>query len=541
MDQAALSSDSVLEMLLKTNRPPTDQETAVIRESMAPTNAKLKIVETQISDTVAHIQELKMQVEQAEIKLQRLREEEAAILETFADHRRVFSPFRNLPEDVLREICVACIEGNMPKLYYEGGTPSSYVLAQICSGLRNIALTTPRIWASMEVQMGGFYCYGHGAYHQAYSILAQKARKWFERAGSLALTIVIEDFTCRYTSSEGESDPSNILFDTLLSYSPRWKELQFNSSCKAVCTPMLRIAALTAVHVPLLQSVSVRVGHRFSTPVFRDGELLTIPSLKHVTLQTYTVQEFTVNWAVLTSIMLRGLSITRRFHSTSAIARILQQTKCLVSCDIAVCFDQSEEHHSDEIRLPFLKTLLLDEIPSETTSFGAPSILDLIIAPILEIFRIRRMCLDLSLSNFLERSPCIWELYLPYFKSLLDMTRFLRRCPSLTVLCLWPGTRWETHNADSFLRAFVEEDDAGVLCPRLQKFHFTGNIDFSLQTLRLFFERKQGKIALPNILPWKRVRVCMIGGHKATETHRQILDLVSEKKAAGLDVEVTVE
>ncbi|KJA17075.1 hypothetical protein HYPSUDRAFT_146945, partial [Hypholoma sublateritium FD-334 SS-4] len=117
---------------------------------MAPATAKLRAVEAQISETTAHIQALKSQVEQAENKLQRLREEEAAILETFADHRQVFSPFRNIPEDVLREICIrACVEGDMPGLCYPMG-PLPWILAQICSGLRYIALATPIIWASMH-------------------------------------------------------------------------------------------------------------------------------------------------------------------------------------------------------------------------------------------------------------------------------------------------------------------------------------------------------------------------------------------------------
>ena len=124
---------------------------------MAPTNAKLKVVQGQICDTIAHIEALKLQVEQAETKLQRLREEEAAIQETFADHRRIFSPFRNLPEDVLREICITYVEMHMPTLTYRRNIKprpyhnGPYVFTQISSEMRHIALTTPRLWATMNV------------------------------------------------------------------------------------------------------------------------------------------------------------------------------------------------------------------------------------------------------------------------------------------------------------------------------------------------------------------------------------------------------
>ncbi len=89
-----LLDDLVLDTLLKTNRPPTDEEKAIIHKSMAPTKGKLKVVQTQIADTVDHIQALKARVERNESKLKRLREEEAAILETSKNHRRVpFLPF----------------------------------------------------------------------------------------------------------------------------------------------------------------------------------------------------------------------------------------------------------------------------------------------------------------------------------------------------------------------------------------------------------------------------------------------------------------
>ncbi len=58
---------------------------------MAPTNAKLKAVEAQISEVVADIEDLKAQVERAEIKLQHLREQEAADTTNF--QRSSPSPF----------------------------------------------------------------------------------------------------------------------------------------------------------------------------------------------------------------------------------------------------------------------------------------------------------------------------------------------------------------------------------------------------------------------------------------------------------------
>ncbi len=85
------------------------------------------------------------------------------------------------------------------------------------------------------------------------------------------------------------------------------------------------------------------------------------------------------------------------------------------------------------------------------------------------------------------------------------------------------------------LRAFIEDGDVGIICPRLQYIIFTGNIDFSLETLRLFLNGRHGKTPSPDILPWKRI-VIDLQGIGAKDAYKQILDLISLKKAEGLDV-----
>ena len=89
------------------------------------------------------------------------------------------------------------------------------------------------------------------------------------------------------------------------------------------------------------------------------------------------------------------------------------------------------------------------------------------------------------------------------------------------------------------LRAFVEQGDAGVICPRLQYIMCIGEIDVSLQTLRRFLNGKHRDIVLPDVLPWKRVTID-IQNIKAKETWRQMLDFVSQKKAEGLDVKAVL-
>ena len=71
-----------------------------------------------------------------------------------------------------------------------------------------------------------------------------------------------------------------------------------------------------------------------------------------------------------------------------------------------------------------------------------------------------------------------------------------------------------------------------------------GRFDFSPETIRLFLERKQKDIAARNIAPWKKVFIYVERIKIKTmdsERCQQILDLVSQKKAEGLNVVVSFE
>lgn len=90
------------------------------------------------------------------------------------------------------------------------------------------------------------------------------------------------------------------------------------------------------------------------------------------------------------------------------------------------------------------------------------------------------------------------------------------------------------------MRAFVEGGDVGVLFPLLQYINFRGEVDFSLQTLKIFLEEKHGWTAVQNVFPWKRV-IIHIRGIRDVEKCEHVLDLVAEKKAEGLDIDAFLE
>ncbi len=386
------TSSPVLETLLQTNRPPTDEERETILDSMANIAAQSQAVEEQISEMTAQIAALHACVEQAEHRLQLLRDAEA-------DHQRVFAPFRRLPEDVLRSIGVACVHGYIPKLSFGYRPPMPYILLQICSALRRVALATPRIWAAMSIEILRV----PSELRDPYAVLGRRAIEWFGRAGALGLTVVVDDVI-----NGRDPDESNVFFDALLSFSPRWREFRFMSFRRALAVPLIRVAALTPADVPQLQSVSLSCMRPIIHSVLRRSQFLLTSTLRHLECPS---QMFPVNWAVLTS-------ITLRWETANEIGQVLQQTKCLEFCDIIV-HHLLDEHCAHSINLPFLKTLIFAEETRDMKDVPGSqlySMLEAITAPILEIFTNDTHSCDLSLSDFLERSPHIRELYLLYSK-----------------------------------------------------------------------------------------------------------------------------
>ncbi len=509
---------------------------------MASADVQLITAEAQVCEARTHVHVLESQLGKTETELQFCPHEmEAALLESIADHRRVDSSrsFQNLPEDVLREICTACIGADLPILT-SGILPLPYMLMQISSGMRRIVRTTPSIWASIHIQIDEFSYFPPNKL--LYTALVCEAEKWFERAGCLALSIFVENLNNSYTpeviGDEIGPDPANILFDFLLSFSRRWKSIRV--SCSLGPTLITRIAALSAADVPQLRSVSIHF--ELNTAILSSSTFFTIPTLEHLTLQILWIPfyDFAVNWASLTSLTLRRC---RRNENPSAmqIGGILQQTKRLSFCDISIGGGLiTHAEHPGEITLPLLKVLYIDE----GFKFGKPSgIIDLIHAPILEVFHFHGEILEASsASRLFVRSPNIRELSLCYAKSLTDVTEVLHSCPELTEFSLQP--HWleqrKTLDANTFLKTFVLESEA-VICPRLEYFKLVGLIDVSLQTLREFLEAKRRGVITPNgIRPWKGVAIDL-SGIADTYVRQQMLDLFSQKLKEGVNVSVAVK
>ncbi len=118
------------------------------------------------------------------------------------------------------------------------------------AGCGRIALTTPLIWASMDINIRQYY-FGSRLQEQVYKALSRRITEWFARSGGLPLTLFIRDPSRGLLRGDTlKAHSADILLDTLFSYSALWKNIHFDSSCEDLSIPILRVLALKAADVP---------------------------------------------------------------------------------------------------------------------------------------------------------------------------------------------------------------------------------------------------------------------------------------------------
>ncbi|KAJ7023473.1 hypothetical protein C8F04DRAFT_970166, partial [Mycena alexandri] len=68
-----------------------------------------------------------------------------ALLDFVADHQKVLAPVRTLPNELLVEIFLRCVERDS-SCEWDPHVDPEWVLGRVCSQWRTVALSTPRIW-----------------------------------------------------------------------------------------------------------------------------------------------------------------------------------------------------------------------------------------------------------------------------------------------------------------------------------------------------------------------------------------------------------
>ncbi|TEB28436.1 hypothetical protein FA13DRAFT_1633098, partial [Coprinellus micaceus] len=122
-----LHLESLTPHLLNSNQAPTEVEARSIRQAIAQAESQLSECDSEGQDTPSP----------------GLTSQRAAYLEFIEAHKRILSPYRRLPPELLREIFHFLLPQDPQTIL-----PTQYWTAtsQVCKQWREVALTIPELW-----------------------------------------------------------------------------------------------------------------------------------------------------------------------------------------------------------------------------------------------------------------------------------------------------------------------------------------------------------------------------------------------------------
>ncbi|KAJ7262479.1 hypothetical protein C8J57DRAFT_1719386 [Mycena rebaudengoi] len=267
------------------------------------------------------------------------------------------------------------------------GPVSPTILGQICRKWRDIALDSPRLWKSMQWQLGTT---------STSNALLHLLQTWLGRSGDLPLSICLEYGSTEYPHAEPSLLPDFVR--AILSHSKRWEYIRL-----ALPEAVFALIGDSANDFPLLRHFDLqppRTGLWTGphTP-FRNA-----PNLTSARLGGYSSTSVTLPWAQLTRIHVSG-------YDPLAVEDILRAATSLV--EFKAIHIRSEDEIPDDLPpLMYLKTLsFIDDFSRPDRYRNAQElVLDALTAPALRSLAVSERQLGANaistITSFLSRSQC---------------------------------------------------------------------------------------------------------------------------------------
>ncbi|KAJ7472724.1 hypothetical protein FB451DRAFT_1558891 [Mycena latifolia] len=322
------SFDSPVKHLLHTNLVPTAEEYAWISGHVLEPQRDLALIDEEI-------RRMQQKLEQLKARRQELAEDIDA-------HLALLSPARRLPEDILREIFVASLPSTHNAIMASRESP--LLLCQVCSGWRNVALTTPQLWSSLHLVIPD-----ESRAENIYSLV----ERWISRSGILPLSVSIGVSSSLMNSDTTIAAPFIAL---LVAVSTRWQHIEFttppHNNMDYFSQPL---SALSPADVPNL----TRVKFGIENPTALWSPFLAAPSISHlaITLIPEDVGGFSViSWHSLTRLDLGSTDQDAPWTGRN-ILEALQRCVNLEGCSLVITQSDPSMISDNIITLPRLTSL----------------------------------------------------------------------------------------------------------------------------------------------------------------------------------------
>ncbi|KAJ6560958.1 hypothetical protein B0H10DRAFT_1159875 [Mycena sp. CBHHK59/15] len=362
-------SQSPFSRFLNTNSVPTDAECEAIRQFLSGLQKNFAAFSGEIGRMQAAISDLASQC-------RRLRENIDA-------HQALVSLARRLPEDVIREIFLACLPSTGNAVMSSREAP--LLLGQVCGSWRKIAFSTPQLWSSLHVVVPNL---------SKLRLITGAVGAWLTRSGVLPLSITL----AVSAACEPGSDNVATMLDVLTHFSRRWKHVKITLSPRTILTPLtnLRVSDVPMLENVAFTSIGSGTWQNLVAPLeipWRAFNFLRAPTIRGASFASLggNMLSLPLPWARLSSLSLTAGNIkdSTSYHlTTSAALLILRQCPNLTSCSICISPDRSDDpdiQNQTSFTIPGLTDLAVDN--REHSQANAVALFMCLLAPSLKRFQ----------------------------------------------------------------------------------------------------------------------------------------------------------
>ncbi|KAF7376697.1 hypothetical protein MSAN_00086700 [Mycena sanguinolenta] len=422
-------------------------------------------------------------------------------LQTHIDSQKaLISHPRRLPADIIREIFIACLPTSRNAVMSAREAP--LLLCRICSAWRRIALSAPRLWASLHVPF-------RFVIFKEPRILA--VEQWLQRSGACPLSFSVSDMERWERADEGlpaaERDALSdrlravdALTTSLCAVAHRWRHATFDTMSVEMAY------ALTEIQSPLLESFE------FSGKSSTLGQVkfFQVPSLRTVSLgidlhDPQPLDEFVLRLPLIWD-QLQHLTLTFGAGiSMTTFITLLGRCPKLVSIHVTPFYGSVLHSFATKLTLPFLTSI-------GTSSYLEPRSLSHLISHT-----------TFDLATLGKRSPLVEDLaiYLPSLTA-QSLPETLQSFPSLTRLVVFDDNlaAWGLDSGGCTLTKLLVALSHIRTCPMLQELVIDNCSDDHLtkSTLEVFFQQRMKSS--------HRLQRFEVSFASSTETH--FLSFISE-------------
>ncbi|KAK1215569.1 hypothetical protein PQX77_021813 [Marasmius sp. AFHP31] len=339
-------------------------------------------VEDYLRDAERDYRECQAEINKYKALVLILESQKEGMEKTMQKYRSLVSPVHRLPSDLLLEIFGQCCEVNVID---DQAMPPAMALTMVCGRWREIALSSPRLWSSISLDLCNFR--DHSAHRRITH--TNLTALFLERSKMAPLKVRIH-LPPDYTK---EDRYSKYILDIIESQSERWEELEvFGSEFYAA-------SQAGDIDLPILRHLTFHAGssenqsHDRTIPLDR---FKSCPSLTSLSTDVTETEPLELPWANLRVVTLQGGTI----GSALTVLELCSSLECLTLVDVYGVRGRSFDNRT--VVSNTLKTL---SIQGED---GNPSIIEYFTFPHLSSIDLDYITNDASnsLKEMIQRSAC---------------------------------------------------------------------------------------------------------------------------------------